>query len=242
MALLAARPSATLSKRLTLNDDPVVSDLFVLRNPKSEESSALTDFVQAERLRVGEAPRCETCRRAIGSLPWLPPYRVNLSTWGSRFGDIAFGPGDDLLVSERFAAEWNTSELVGLQGFDPAEAVRVVRHRRFDGPVPIYLRVSVTRSSTAVDESRSGIERQNGGVCPDCRLGGLVTRIRRVVLESGPVAEDVFIARGLPGIYLASRRFYTFCRANGISNAVFTPSVDYSVNWGSTPSAIRAGH
>jgi hypothetical protein len=53
---------------------------------------------------------------ALGSIRWLPPYRVEIETWGEAFGDVVFGRANDLLVSERFAFLWEEARLVGIDG------------------------------------------------------------------------------------------------------------------------------
>jgi hypothetical protein len=159
----------------------------------------------------------------------LPPYRVEIETWGKAFGDVVFGFGTDLLVSERFASLWKEAGLVGLDGFDPVEIVKVVRRARLKDDPPRYFRVDVVRSRAAIDDAASALEREGESVCPDCRLGGIIHRARRIVLEPSPLpVEDVFVARGLPGTILASERFRAFCISQNILNAVLIPASEFS--------------
>jgi hypothetical protein len=70
-------------------------------------------------------------------LQTLPPIRVELETWGKRFGDLVFGVGNDVLVCERFRNEFLRSGLAGLSGFAPAEMVKVIARRgRIPKPMP----------------------------------------------------------------------------------------------------------
>jgi hypothetical protein len=207
-----------------------MSKLYVLRNnPIRPETAFDTSFFSVEPVRRGDAPRCPTCGGPLGSLRWLPPYRVEMETWGETFGDIAFGPGSDLLVSERFAFLWEEAGLVGLDGFDPVEIVKVTRHARLKDDPPRYFRVEVVRSEAAIDDAASGLNRKAGPICPDCRIGGIIDRVRGIALEPSPApVEDLFVARGLPGTILASERFRAFCARQNILNAVLIPASEYS--------------
>jgi hypothetical protein len=168
-------------------------------------------------------------------LPWLPPHRAELEALGQDFGDIAFGPGLEFLVSEQFKEPWCKTELVGLEGFFPVEIAKVKKHKKIGGSVPNYFCVSVVRSRAAIDVVASGLERNDGTgaeVCPECRLGPGVRRAQRIVLEPSTWSgEDIFIARGLPGTYIASERFKGFCERNQMKNAVLIPALEYSFDF-----------
>jgi len=207
-------------------------EYFVLKRPKSGDSDAVTDFVDVEPRVVGDAPHCPACGQALGSLRWLPPHHVEIETWGSEFGDVVFGPGPDLLVSERFAFLWEQEGLSGLEGFDPVKVERAVCRSRGIPEAPSYFRVDVEQSDVAVDELSSGLERDGEPSCDECRIGGIVKRSRRIVLESGShESRDLFVARGLPGVVLASWRFERFCVGHGIGNAVLVPADSYSFDF-----------
>lgn len=180
-----------------------------------------TTFVPAAGARYGEAPRCPACGQYIGMREWLPPYEVELELHGDDWGDLAYF-GSDVLVSRRFADAWKRAELVGLEVFDP---VRVVRPRRND--VPEYLRTAVLRSEAAVDEARSRIVRSRAPSCPVCRSGGL-DAIRGLVLDDAMWSgEDLFEARGLQGLVLASDRLRRFVKHEGLTNVGLVPLDEY---------------
>jgi hypothetical protein len=106
--------------------------------------------------------------------------------------------------------------------------VRVIRHARLKDDPPRYFRVDVVRSKATIDDVASGLEREAGRICPDCRLGGIINRARGIRLEPSPApVEDVFVARGLPGTLLASRRFRAFCASHNVLNAVLVPASAY---------------
>ena len=202
-----------------------------------ESARGETEFAKAGAVNRGDAPICEKCGGFIGSLVWLPPYRAELELWDSVFGDVAFGPGDDLLVSERFKSVWEEHGLTGLQGFDPVEVIKVKRHKPKKPDLseqPNYYHVSVVRTQAAIDADESGLDRDRPEVCPACRLcrKGGVKRAQRVVLEPDTWAgEDIFVARGLPGTYLVSERFKSFFDDYGITSAKLIPAKEYSFDF-----------
>lgn len=209
---------------------------FVLKY-KPGFSQGQTEFSAEEPVSLGPAPQCEACGAFLGMLGWLPPFRVVLETWGSVFGDVAYGAGCEILVSQRFRTLWLERGLTGLDGFDNVEVVRIKRHDRSMAPYgspPSYYRVRVVRGNAAVDERRSELERDDVGVCPVCRSGkgGGVTRAKRIVLEKSTWSgEDLFIARGLPGTYLTTGRFKCFCDDCKITNALLLPAEEYSFDF-----------
>ena len=159
-------------------------------------------------------------------LRWEPPFRVEIETWGGRFGDLAFGPADEFLASERFKALWEQAGLVGLHGFEPVEIVKVRRRRkRIKEAPPQYFRVWAGHSDVAVDEVRSGLQWVDppAPTCEVCRGGGIKKGWERIVLEGEP-KENVFFARGLSGALLADERFKRFCDQHAITNCPLIPA------------------
>jgi len=202
---------------------------FVLQNPKADAGAAVTDFVPVDGSQTGEAPRCPSCGKYLGMLPLIPPVRVELETWGADFGDIAFGPGEEVLVSDRFWKLYQPSGLTGLMHVGLAEVASVKSHRTMSERAPRYHCCRVVRSKAAVDDAKSDLEREELSTCGECRLGGIIKRAQRVVLESNSWAgEDIFLARGLPGTILASERFEKFCRDNRVSNCVLVSAETFS--------------
>lgn len=204
-------------------------NFFVLQNPKAGEDAAVTDFLPVDGSRSGEAPRCTLCGKHIGMLPLLAPVRVELEIWGTSFGDVAYGPSGELLLSERFWKLYESSGLTGLIAVAPAEVVKLKAHRKLREPPPRYNCCRVDRSRAAVDDLKSGLDREDPVKCEECRLGGIIKRVRRVVLEDGSWSgEHVFLARGLPGAVMASEKFERLCLQNGITNCKLVPAEAYS--------------
>jgi hypothetical protein len=203
---------------------------FVLKiHPPIHEVVGATDFLLAGGSTRGQAPRCPSCGKHIGMLPLVPPIRVELETWTNDFGDLAFGPGDELLLAERF---WQIYQESGLKGFVFVASVEIIKlklHGKVPNPVPRYLCCRACRNQAAVDETKSGLERERPWNCEKCRIGGIIKRIRSVVLEENSWSgEDVFVPRGLPGTILTSERFKNLCQEHQISNCLLIPAEEYS--------------
>ena len=209
---------------------------YVLRNPEVEEGQepqfAVTDFLKSDPVNRGSGLLCPLCHKPVGMLPWLPPYRAELQFWGKEAGDIAFGPGDELLVSERFIQLWRQAGLCGLGGFDKVEVVKTKncgRKKRGLKPAGNYHVVKMARSRAAIDDAASGLIREGEGrACEECRARGIIKRARRVVLEEETWSgEDVFYARGLSGTIIVSERYRDFHIANRINNGLLIQANEY---------------
>ena len=196
--------------------------IYRLEDHSGKVGEATTDFLPGDPHNTSDAPRCEVCGRYVGLLRWEPPYRVELETWGSRYGDMAYGVGEAFLVSDRFKLLWEKEKLVGLEGFKPAEIVKVKRRgKRIKEAPPGYWVVWPVRSRVAVDQVKSGFEWERPPTCDVCREGNM-RGYDRIVLEGEP-EENIFYPRGL-GVVLVDERFKEFCEEHGITNCILTPA------------------
>lgn len=203
---------------------------FVLTNRKSTEVRGVTDFEPVEPVHTGDAPRCQSCDNAIGMLRWLPPCHADLELWGQTASDIAFGPGNELLVSDSFRALYEEHGLTGLSGFHPVQLHRTKMRSRDRMPsIPHYCCVYVPHSAAVIDERASGLERDRPRTCSECRLGGIVKRIRRVCLvpRTWP-GEDIFFATGLPGVIIVSEAFARLGQELGTIRQMLVPADEYA--------------
>jgi hypothetical protein len=181
------------------------------------------EFLKADGSAFGDAPRCGVCGRPIGMRRWLSPFRVELRRHGSEWGDFAFFGLAEFLVSDRAAAAIAEGGVTGLSGFEPVEAVKV---EGGDSP-PTYRHVLVAFSDAAVDENKSSLVRRGEVTCERCRSDGL-DAIHGFVIEPGTwTGEDVFIARGLPGVVVASQRFKRLVDDHELTNIELVPTDEY---------------
>lgn len=212
-------------------------NFYVLKGERTaENASSLTDVVQADKSNIGEAPQCEACGRYVGMCKWLPPFCVELDTWGETYGDVAFQGGCEwFLVSEPFRHMFMNEGLTGLTGFHSVEVVKTRRHnRKLQGGPPKYFKVDVVRSLTSVDPVASGFEWSDSDPnCPVCLFPkrGVLIRFKQLVIRSDTwQKQDIFVPRGGSEIVVVSR-FKDLCEKWGIKNALFTAALDYSVDY-----------
>lgn len=212
---------------------------FVLRNPRAEEGSATTDFIPASNAVLGDAPRCRICGGYTGLRPLLAPLEVDVEAWGQSWGDVAFGPGDQVLISEKSKRAFENE---GVRGFERIEPVTVRRSRRRGefkaASSPRYWLATIIHGTGFIDDDQSGLRRSAAQVCCECGLGGVLHGLKRVVLTPGSWSgEDVFYARGLPGTILVSRRFKHVVEASGLAGFQFENGDDYELDFGAETGA-----
>jgi hypothetical protein len=199
---------------------------FVLE--KQNEGVHDTEF-STVNLKVGPALRCPQCGVFVSSLTWQPPFQGELELHGKAFGDLIKCSGDELLVTEHFAAAFTAEGLTGLSGFHPVEILRVRRRHRSSkpGPPPPYLAVTATYGQPALDLERSRLHTSEPVKCSWCRETG-VDAIDGLALEEDTWSgEDVFRPRGLSGVILVSERFMRFAQRHALSHFSFVPIDKY---------------
>ncbi len=205
-------------------------NFFVLKNPKVKESSAVTDFLPTDGSRTGEAPRCPVCGRFIAMRPLLSPVAVEIETWGTMYGDIAFGPSNEILMAERLCTFFFTKGFTGLVDIGRAEVVECRKHKQISAPQPLYRCCRPITGKAAVDDAKSKLVRDKPSDCLECRLGGIIKSMDRLVLEAGTWSgEDIFFARGLPGTRIVSERVKILCENEGMSNCCFVPIAEFGI-------------
>ncbi len=223
---------------------------FLLEEPQagsSKDREGGTRAVDTDDKERGDAPRCGACGCFLGLLTWLPPYRVELETYGKEYGDI-MRIGDDLVVSTRFRRLYESNDLRGLTGFEPVEVVKLRHRRKRLGASPTYFKATIMRVQTTVDHEASGKQ-----WAPECMLGGdlenqewplgellcavclnrkgIFVRQKRLVIQPGTwTGEDIFHARG-GATFVVTERFKDVCETHGVKNVVFIPAEDYEVDY-----------
>jgi hypothetical protein len=206
--------------------EPPASPRFFVLEKGALWSRYDVEAEKAEPVNRAEGADCPRCGDPIGMMRWLPPYGVELVLHGEELGDFIEAPGDDLLVSERFARAFREESLTGLEGFHPVEVVRVRRKRRGPKPshVPRYLAVTACFGRAAVDLAHSRIRYCQPPTCEECRSEG-VDSIHGFTLEPGTwQGEDIFRPRGLTGRLVVSERFARFVERHGFTNMTLVPT------------------
>lgn len=204
---------------------------FVLGNPRADDGSSTTDFIPADNVRLGDAPRCSVCGSYVGLRRLLAPIEVDVEAWGSSWGDIAFGPADQILLSEKCRRLFESAEISGIERIDVV-TVRRVRARGgvIATSIPRYWLATIAHGTAIIDDKSSTVRRSQDRVCGECGLGGILYGLKNLVLKPGSWSgEDIFYARGLPGVILVSKRFKDVVEASRLTNFMFRNADDYDL-------------
>lgn len=208
-------------------------NFFVLENPKVGCGGSATDFTPVDGSAIGAAPRCNICSRFVGMMPLVPQVQIDLDSWGTTWGDIAFGPGDQILVSGELKIAFGKAGLNGFERFDPVTIDKIARRNPSNNSnPPDYWLATISRSQAMLDENASGMDREGGPACSDCGLSGIIKGLRRVALRPNTWShEDVFFARGLPGRILVSERFKTLSETKALANCSLVDADKFGFNY-----------
>jgi hypothetical protein len=173
------------------------------------------------------SPRCPQCGEGTGSRTWLPPYRVALVVERGGLTDVAFAPGMDLLFSSPLLENWNAAGLRGLLGQEPVEIVKL-RPKRYIEQAPRYFHAFAGRTTTRIDEQRSGVVRRGVIYCEFCKSGSGINWIDGFAIdESTWSGDDIFVPWGLSGIIVVSDRVRELRDEHGMTGAVLIPVEQY---------------
>lgn len=186
------------------------------------------EFETVEPTTLGDADRCPVCGLGFVSMkPWLPPYRAKLHAWGKAIGDVAFGPGNELLVSERFRRGWLDHGLKGLDTFHAVDIVRVTPRKLSRSPLAFFC-ILPRLGSTSLDFAHSKIDRTGDPDCLACGRDSVKTGINGLAIAGDTWGgEDIFRPLGLTGAITVSGRFYDMVTACGLTNANMIPVEEY---------------
>ena len=192
---------------------------YVMQLEVGDPNETWCSYLQPEN--EGEAPRCPQCNGIIGAISTLPPYGIELKVHGRGLGDLAFCPGNGIVVSGRFRESWAQSKLRGLD-FVPVDRIRVRPARLGKRPLT-YLHVMPQRFGTRVDLSRSLIEYRRPFSCMTCLDAGVDTIRGFSIDESSWTGEDLFIAWGMPGTIIVTDRVRQLRDDHDLKNVTLTP-------------------
>lgn len=211
---------------------------YRLKQPKInsvEDRFARIDSLKEEGFNVGDCVRCPSCNRPLSMLRWLPPYRIELETWGKHYGDVA-DISNEIIVSERFMQVFTDNGLKGLVDVEPVEIIKLVHRRgKPKEPLPKYFKATVVHSPTTIDQEASGyVWGDKSKICPECLFETLKRYRALIVKPETWNGDDIFYPRGGNGP-LVSDRFKTAFLENSLKGAVFIPADSDEAGYDSYP-------
>jgi hypothetical protein len=188
---------------------------------------------QVDPVRFGEGDKCTVCGGPIGGRRWLPPHRIKLSSAKpEKWGDILWGAGFLLMVSDRFKTIYEAEGLTGITVFHPpAEIVRVGRKKTGDLPpsLPQYHLIEIVWNGANQDDVASEVVRGKPVKCSYCRVGGNPKRQQRIAIEQESwTGMDIFTPRGAPVGVVVSERFKRAAEVRKLRNVWLIPSEKYA--------------
>ncbi len=180
-------------------------------------------------------PRCPACGNTVGSLVWVPPHRIKLSSAKpEKWGDFLWGAFSSVMVSERFRRIYEKEGLRGItHWWPPAELVRMGTKKTGDlvPKPPTYYLMRINWDGAAMDDSASGlvVKYPEKRECSYCKQSGRILLKRKgIVLEAGSwEGDDMFHARGAGGI-LVSERFKEVAQTHKLKNVLLTRADKYA--------------
>jgi hypothetical protein len=182
-----------------------------------------TEFV-ATADNVGEAPRCPSCGRHVGSLPWSPPFNAEVTAHGRAYGDVAFGAGCELLLSETAVQAF-----ASLPAFPRAEPASItVPVGTAAGSWPAYFVVRPCLTAVAIDEGASKVFREPRALPLCSRCSAPVGKIDGFAIdESSWEGEHLFRSAHLVGVTIVTQRLVDIAEQSRLRNVTATPSEEY---------------
>lgn len=209
---------------------------YRLASPKADTAEDFAGGMDAMKpehgVNRGAAPVCSHCGKFVGMLTWLPPYQIEIETWGKCYGDIV-EMGEDTIVSARFRSAYERAGLTGLEDFESVKVVKITHRRgKPQDATPCYFKATVVRSLTTVDQEASGmVWEDNVELCPECMTGGVFKRQERLVIKAESwTGEDIFYPRGGNGP-IVSERFRSMFIEHGLVGAVFIPADEDRIDY-----------
>jgi len=149
---------------------------------------------------------------------------------GRRVGDIAFGSGSDLLLSQAFVDAWYSDGLRGLGTVDPVQ-IETVQPQALAESLSGFHHMVAQREGAAIDPEESHIVRSGASECGLCGGAGLVEAILRIrISEDSWKGADLFVPWGLHGIIVATERVADLALKYDLANVTTTPVEEYRWN------------
>ena len=185
-------------------------------------------------ISVGDSEKCPVCGKAVGSLGWLPPHRIKLSSAKpEKWGDFVWGAGFPLLVSSKFKGIYEQEGLSGIGAFSsPIEVVRMGTLKSGQFPImpPDYHLIRVPWGGANQDDAASGLQHElpEKITCDFCRSGSTWRKQDRIMIEDGSWNRcDIFKPRNAPISFMVSERFKSIAHRYGFKNLWLVPAENY---------------
>jgi hypothetical protein len=189
-----------------------------------------------EKVNISDdSPKCPKCSRAIGQLPWLPPYDIILKQ-PKQVGDFVGGViGTDLIVSQCFKDKYQESNLLGISKFIELNVVQMGTKKNTSYSVPKLFGATVQIANTQVDYDKmcvSWFTKPEKNTCNLCcpgggGEGGIFQSYEKIILKQETLTKnDFFIPINFAGNIIVTDRAKEFIEGNQFTNVQLTPDFE----------------
>lgn len=164
---------------------------------------------------------CPACGKPISNYLWGPIRTAKLSN--TRFPDIIYLGGDDLVVSEQFKNEFEHEEFKGIIAFEEI----VISGR--NNPMFKYYNTQIVYSD--IPWKFRCFSTHSLRFNSDCRVcGRIIERARGLVFSENTLKQyDIFQLYNLPHTYWLSERMAEWVSKCNFKNALFMPAYSYNI-------------
>jgi hypothetical protein len=201
---------------------------------RSITNSDGAEFYQSDSTHYGEPIKCPVCGGTCTAMEWLPPFQIELRMFVKVFGNIIFGPGNNLFMDKYFTNRFEQSGLTGLEFIGKAEIERIKCYngvkKKSLGEPPQYYIARMKYGCAAIDHVKSDSQFKVGREpkCDYCRSGLIEYYPRVVIDETTWDGTDIFFARGIGGKVTCSQRFKDWWDSCHFNNGKLVPVEEYS--------------
>ena len=204
-------------------------ELYVMPRLSSSDVPSDTEFLMARGRKFGEPPRCPLCVSALALREWEPPFKVEMRFWGPKHGDLVQFT-NDVLVSERLVSAIQEANLTGMDILSEA-AVTKIQPSKMAKNIPRYFVGRIRKSTAMFDDVASEAEYKRMWTCNECKTGEIIRFQSVVLVPNSWQGEDLFVAKGLPGLFLTSKRFHDLVVERGFLNINLVRASEFGIDW-----------
>lgn len=216
---------------MSLYNKKLYPEFYVLKPIGGRFGTRYAYGEQVKPIYTGDFTQCPICDSPVTTRLWIPPHRIKISTASpSKWGDILWGDGFSIMGSEKLIDIFKKVGGLGIEKiFNPAHIVQIGRKKlnELDQPLPKYHLIKIKWGGANLDDKGSQVVRSRVS-CDFCRSGHL-HQVNKIVFEANSWSgDDIFFARGVPGVIIVSDKFKDWVENYSLTNILLIPIENYA--------------